>query len=372
MPEPDFNNLRTALLRQGEPLRVPQFELSIDADVKGRFLGRPAASLQDEVDFFIGAGYDFVPVSIGLRQVMRGEGERGLDGSRRGAKDPGAGLESALKPLATRYNPEGNGPRTRLWAEEGRGLIQDETGLDAFDWPHPDHFHYDAVERLGKLLPSGAKLVVNVGCIFTAAWMLMGMEAFCIALGEGSAVVARLIRRIGEIQARVVEHLLGFECVGAIAMPDDLAHSGGLMVHPRVLREHVFPWDRRIGERVHARGLPYIYHSDGKLHGVIEDLIECGFDALHPCERSSMDIVQVKRRHGGHLCVCGNIDLDSTLTLGTPVEVEEEVKERIRTLGPGGGYCCGSSNSVPEYVPYPNYIAMIEAVQKHGRYPISV
>ena len=66
------------------------------------------------------------------------------------------------------------------------------------------------------------------------------------------------------------------------------------------------------------------------------------------------------------------LPVDSTLTMGTPEQVEEEVKHRIRTVAPGGGYCCGASNSVPEYVPFENYVAMIEAVKTHGRYPIRV
>ena len=56
--------------------------------------------------------------------------------------------------------------------------------------------------------------------------------------------------------------------------------------------------------------------------------------------------------------------------MGTPEDVEEEVKLRIRTIAPGGGYCCGSSNSIPEYVPYENYVAMIRAIQDFGEYPI--
>ena len=60
----------------------------------------------------------------------------------------------------------------------------------------------------------------------------------------------------------------------------------------------------------------------------------------------------------------------SKATRGTADEVEEEVRRRIRTIAPGGGYCCGASNSVPEYVPYDNYIAMIDAVKKYGKYPI--
>jgi uroporphyrinogen decarboxylase len=80
--------------------------------------------------------------------------------------------------------------------------------------------------------------------------------------------------------------------------------------------------------------------------------------------------MELKRRYGGRLCLCGNINLDSTLTRGTPEDVVEEVKLRIRTVAPGGGYCCGSSNSVTEYVPFANFLAMLDAIKKYGGYPI--
>jgi len=77
--------------------------------------------------------------------------------------------------------------------------------------------------------------------------------------------------------------------------------------------------------------------------------------ALNPLEiKAGMDLIELKKQYGGRLCLCGNINLDSTLTLGTPEDVDAEVELRIQTIGPGG-YCCGSSNSVTEYVPYANY-----------------
>lgn len=361
---PDFNNLRKALLRQGEPDRVPPFELSIDEDIKRKFLGKATGSLEAEAEFFMKAGYDFVPLTIGVRQTTRGE-TSGLMGER-------PVQTSLLKPAEAQYNPFQQEVTTRMWAEEGQGIIQDRASFDNYDWPDADSFNYETVEQLGKLIPEQAKVIVCVGAVFTASWMFMGMESFCIAVAEGSELVRRLIRKIGETQLGVVENLLQFDSVGAICMPDDLAYTTGMIVNPKVFREHVFPWNKRIGDLVRAKDLPYIYHSDGRIYDVIDDLIECGFDALHPCERSSTDIDAVKRQYGGRLCLCGNIDLDSTLTLGTPEEVEEEVKTRIRTVGPGGGYCCGSSNSVPEYVPIENYIAMIESIAKYGGYPINV
>ncbi|MBI4602452.1 MAG: nucleoside 2-deoxyribosyltransferase [Planctomycetes bacterium] len=359
---PDFENLKTALLCRGEPESVPLFEGSVHEDVKSRFLGRSAGSLEAEVEFHMRAGYDYVPLTIGLRQTMRGE-KAGIMGAKR--------LETTvLKGAEARYNPFQEGTSRRVWAEEGEGIIHDEASYDAYPWPDPDGFDYSPVERLAKLLPDGAKAIVNVGYVFMASWMLMGLERFLVGLAGGEELAAEVVRRVGATQERVVENLLQLDGVGAVRMPDDIAYSTGLIVSPSLLRKHIFPWNKRIGDRVRAKGIPYLYHSDGKLYAVIEDLIDCGFQALHPCEPASMDIERLKREYAGRLCLCGNVDLNSTLTLGTPEEVDREVRERIRTLAPGGGYCCGSSNSVPEYVPYENYAAMIDAVKRYGRYPI--
>ncbi len=361
---PDFENFKQAVFCQGEPKRVPQFDGTVAEDIKTRFLGRPMTALEDEVEFCMKAGYDSVPLTLGFRQTIRGE-KLGIMGAKQ--------LDTTvLKPVEAQYNPFQKGTSTRMWAEEGQGAIRDDASFDDFDWPDPDTaYSYDTLEQLGQLLPQGAKAVVNVGYIFMAPWMLMGLEHFCLALAAGDPLVEKVIERVGRTQQRVVQNVLQFDCVGAIRMPDDLGHTGGTIVAPKFLRRYIFPWHRRIGEPVRAKGLPYLYHSDGRLYDVIDDLIDCGFHALHPCEPASMDLALLKQKYGGRLCLCGNIDLDSTLTRGTPEEVDQEVKLRIRTIAPGGGYCCGSSNSIPEYVPYENYIAMIEAIQKYGEYPIT-
>jgi len=103
---------------------------------------------------------------------------------------------------------------------------------------------------------------------------------------------------------------------------------------------------------------------------VLPDVVECGFAAIQPVEPKAMDIVEVKRRYGKHLCLIGNIDLGGSLVRGTPEQVEAEVRQRIRELAPGGGYMVGSSNSITNYVPLDNFRAMIEATFKWGRYPI--
>ncbi len=359
---PDFSNLRKTFLCQGEPDRVPALEYHVDKSIKEQFLGREVKSLEDEVDFAMGAGYDFVPLLFGMRLTLVERAVTAHDlGQARGHMKSADAHYSANQPEAT----------TRLWAEEEAGLIPDLAAFDSFDWPDPDDYNYGDIERLGELLPPEAKVIPVVGYIFAAAWMLIGFERFCYDLADGGHLASKVIEKLGQLHHRVVENLLQFDCVGAVCMPDDIAYTHSLMVRPSVLREHVFPWHGKIGQMVRSKDLPYLFHSDGRYTPVIDDLIQCGYNAIHPCEPSSFDIADLKREYAGRLCLCGNINLDSTLTLGSPADVEREVQLRIRTVGPGGGYCCGSSNSVTDYVPLKNYRAMLDAITEYGGYPIA-
>jgi uroporphyrinogen decarboxylase len=102
----------------------------------------------------------------------------------------------------------------------------------------------------------------------------------------------------------------------------------------------------------------------------MDDLVACGVNALHPVEPTSMDLAEVKARSGGRLCVLGSVEVD-LLARGTAEQIEAMVADHIRRAGPGGGFAIGSSNSVPEYARYGNYIAMLEAADRLGTYPLA-
>ena len=102
----------------------------------------------------------------------------------------------------------------------------------------------------------------------------------------------------------------------------------------------------------------------------ILDLLTLGMAGLHPIQPAAMDIGEVKAKYGGRVCLLGNIDLDYTLTQGTPEEVDREVKERIAVAGGGGGYIITSANSLPNYCKTENVWAMSRAIRKYGTYPL--
>ena len=51
------------------------------------------------------------------------------------------------------------------------------------------------------------------------------------------------------------------------------------------------------------------------------------------------------------------------MAFGTPYEVKKEVKERIMTVGKGGGLCIGPSHTLEPPTPWENIVAFFEAVE---------
>jgi uroporphyrinogen decarboxylase len=84
-----------------------------------------------------------------------------------------------------------------------------------------------------------------------------------------------------------------------------------------------------------------------------------------------MDIRELKEKYKGKLCLIGNIEVD-LLCRGEPSEIEQQVKQLIKDVAVGGGFCLGSSNSVPNYTKLENYITMINTAKKYGVYPIKI
>ncbi len=91
--------------------------------------------------------------------------------------------------------------------------------------------------------------------------------------------------------------------------------------------EFLYPFQKTVADAISK---PWALHSDGNLFPILDGLLKLGMNAIHPIQPSAMDIGKMKAQYGSRVCLIGNIDLDYTLTLGTPEEVDaEEVKQRI-------------------------------------------
>lgn len=348
-PKPDFERYMTAL-RCEEPDRVPLGDWHIDKLPMEAFMGKKISTLQEQIEFWYTAGFDYVTTSSGLLEPVRAP----------------EGMTVKADAIKTQYEEE----REREWALEGEGIITNWEAFEKYPWPTADELDISKWGELDETLPDGMKGILLLGKIYTCVWMFMGAETFFKALEHDEELVSAMFEKVGKIQyetfLRVAEH----KSLGAVINPDDIAHNTGLLVNPKYLRKYVFPWYRKIGDVCRDKGIGFIFHSDGNCTEIMQDLVDCGFHGYNPIQPNAMDIEVVKQQWGDKLCLIGNLNLDSTLTLGTPQDVRAEVYERIRTIGPGGGYMVASSNSVTDYVPLANMKAMFDATFEFGSYPI--
>ncbi|MBU2261596.1 MAG: cobalamin-dependent protein [Proteobacteria bacterium] len=349
--KPDFERyLKT--LHCEEPDRVPQGDWHVDQRPKEAFMGRPIKTLQDQVDFWYTAGYDYMTASSGILEPVRAP----------------EGMTTKGEGVHTEYGDK----VSREWAHTHEGVLTSWEKFDKYKWPTIDDLDLSNWDVYDKILPKGMKAILLLGKIYTPAWMYMGAETFFNALETDEELVVAIINKIGNIQFQTFLRVTEHPCVGAVLNPDDIAFNTGLLVHPKYLRKYLFPWYKKMGKICREKGIGFIFHSDGDCTEVMEDLIDCGFHAFNPIQPNAMNIVEVKKKWGKKLCLIGNINLDSTLTLGTPEDVRAEVYERIRTIGPGGGYMVSSSNSITDYVPPENMKALLDATYEFGKYPIEL
>ena len=114
------------------------------------------------------------------------------------------------------------------------------------------------------------------------------------------------------------------------------------------------------------------FHTCGYIEPVIEDLIEVGVDLLHPIQPETMDPAVIKKRFGDRICLNGTVSTQRTLPFGTAADIRAEVRERILTCGPGGGFLIGPAQAVQLDVPLENIQAFYNAILEFGEYPVKI
>ena len=114
-------------------------------------------------------------------------------------------------------------------------------------------------------------------------------------------------------------------------------------------------------------------HSCGSIPNLVADLADAGLDALNPVQTSAagMDPQWLKDSFGDRLTFWGGgVETQSTLPFGTPDDVREEVAERLRIFGPGGGFIFNPVHNIQPNTPAENVAAAYETALEMGRYPL--
>jgi uroporphyrinogen decarboxylase len=120
---------------------------------------------------------------------------------------------------------------------------------------------------------------------------------------------------------------------------------------------------------VRKAGKYIFFHSDGFTEPYFHNLIEAGFNGVESLEpNAGMNLKHLKETYRDQLCLIGNIDVSTTLPIGTPAEVAKEVKQCIKDAAAGGGYIVSPCTDFTDAVPLENALAMTKVVKNYGIY----
>ncbi|MDR3628419.1 MAG: uroporphyrinogen decarboxylase family protein [Ignavibacteriaceae bacterium] len=160
-----------------------------------------------------------------------------------------------------------------------------------------------------------------------------------------------------EMHERVLQAangLIDFTHIG-----EDLGTQTGPVINMDIFEKHFAPKFRAYFEMVHRYGAKTMMHMCGHVREFLSRLTELGLDVYDVVQPTApdMDISLLKKNYGEHLSFCGSVSVQTTLAFGTPKEVEEEVKRRLR-LFPKGGLFLGPTHAIQVGSPIENIIAL--------------
>ncbi len=256
----------------------------------------------------------------------------------------------------------------------GHPLAGDDARLDSYRAPDPgEPGQYrkaaDLVHRYGRT----HSIVGGVlSAAFEGPWYLRGMEQFLSDMLINKDYARRLIDLVADFHLQAGLKLIDLGCDILLA-GDDVGIQDRMLISPELWREFVKPCYGRVFGAYKRRNpkVKIATHICGYIEPIMDDLIEVGVDILNPVQPTAMDPARLKRRYGKRISFWGAVDDQRVLPLGSPPEVEAEVRLRLRQLAPGGGYILCSSHNVQPATPLENIRAFYAAGKRYGTYPVS-
>jgi len=215
---------------------------------------------------------------------------------------------------------------------------------------------WETVEYSAKLQREGHLVVGYIPGGFDTIRELMGEVNGCLAYYLQPELIRDIIQTITDTCIKVYSRLSEKLIIDQLSVHEDMAGINGPLIGPDQVREFIKPYFSSVWELVSSGGTRlFDMDSDGDMRPVLDALIECGLNSMHPFEPAAgMDIVDARRKYGHRLAVRGGID--KFVVTKSKEEIRKELEYKMNPdMIRRGGVVFGLDHRIVNGTPLENY-----------------
>ena len=223
-----------------------------------------------------------------------------------------------------------------------------------------ERIDWNLVDHAKKMQEAGYLVVAYIPGAYDYPRELMGEEVACVSYFLQPELMMDILQTITDTSLQVLDRISDVLVIDQLSVHEDLAGNTGPLLGPNEIRTFVKPYFRKIWDMLHSKGTRlFDMDSDGNVNPILEALIECGLNSMHPFEPAAgMDIVEVRKRYGKEMVIRGGID--KHVLRKDKKAIRDELEYKLQPLMQQGGCVFGLDHRIPNGTPIENYRYYVE------------
>jgi hypothetical protein len=246
---------------------------------------------------------------------------------------------------------------------------------EAFNWPSPDWFNYQALPDLCSQYPQAAIATGNNGVqdFINGVSFSRGVEQVLLDIALEDPVYLYIVEKRHQFFLEKIERSLQAAKgrIDFVLCGDDFGSQRGPLISPETFDRLFAPKKKELFDLVHSYGTKISHHCCGSSRELIPRFIDIGMDALETIQpqAAGMNPYGLKKEFAGRITLHGAVDVQGWLQAATPAQVRREVHHLCDQVGQGGGFILAPCHNIQPDTPIENVLAIYDAVAKRRNQP---
>jgi len=235
--------------------------------------------------------------------------------------------------------------------------------------PEPDRIPWDYLkENYPKWRAEGHWILGDVWFSFNQMTSYaVGMERFLIYMLEEPELCRDMMEYSLDFNLKLLDMAWdeGYT-FDMLNIRDDMGYKNTQFFSIKTYREVIKPSHEKAVNWARNKGIKTRLHSCGYIMPLLPEILEVGFDALHPLEvKAGMKPDEVKVKYGKDLVLHGGFNAMLWKELDA---IRAEMKRLLPVLKESGGYIFAADHSIPNDVSFENIKEIIRYAKELGSY----